>query len=285
MVEPLHSLAHICADIALEAAVPILEIYRKSLAVSTKADGSPVTEADLAADHIIRERLQSLWPDIPVISEESIAYRDKDFSRYFLVDPLDGTREFINHTGEFSINIALIENGRAIMGVIYAPSQFELYIGTDRASTCAPIQAGDKVNLQDFKSIQIRNAAYDHLVALSSLSHGEMETDAYLNAISPHKILKSGSSLKFCKIAKGDADFYPRFGPTMGWDIAAGHAILRAAGGIMLNKDGDEFHYSSSDLRNGPFLAIGDPKLVTKLQPQFTTACQIRHPAKSDIAE
>lgn len=285
MADPLLSLATICADIALEAAVPVLDIYNKNVSVSTKADGTPVTEADLAADHIISTKLQSHWPDIPIISEESSSPLAKNFSRFFLVDPLDGTREFINHTGEFTINIALIENGRAIMGVIYAPSQNELFIGTDRAYICAPIKAGEKLDLVDLKSIHTRTAIADHLVALHSLSHTESETELYLKSVSPSRTIRSGSSLKFCKIAKGEADFYPRFGPTMGWDIAAGHAILRAAGGRVLNGEGGEFHYTSSDLRNGPFLAIGDPRLDSQLRPDFTKACQIRRHAKSDIAE
>jgi 3'(2'),5'-bisphosphate nucleotidase len=285
IVETLFSLAYTCADVALEAAVPILEIYNKSLAISTKADGSPVTEADLAADRIIRSKLQSLWPDIPIISEESSADCSQDFSRYFLVDPLDGTREFINHTGEYTVNIALIVKTRAVMGVIYAPSQNELYIGADEAYICTQIHAGEKLDTRELKPIHIRKANADHLTALSSISHGDIETDGYLKSVSPIQILRSGSSLKFCKIAKGEADFYPRFGPTMAWDIAAGHAILKAAGGITRDAEGEEFHYASSNLRNGPFLAIGDPNLAKQLQPEFTKFCQIRHHAKSDIAE
>lgn len=285
MADPLFSIAKSCADIALEAAVPIIEIYNRIVTVSTKADGSPVTEADRDADHIIRTKLQILWPDIPIISEESLDDRNYDYRRYFLVDPLDGTREFINRTGQFTVNIALIENSRAIMGVIYAPSQGELYIGADRAYASMRIQAGQILDPDKLQLIHVRDAISNHLVALNSLSHGEQETETYLNKITPSEVLKSGSSLKFCKLATGDADVYPRFGPTMAWDIAAGDAILRAAGGQIFNGFGKEFEYQSCDLKNGPFLAIGDTRLFTRLAPEFINICQNRHHAKNDIVE
>ena len=279
MATPYLSLARICADIALAAAVPILDIYEKHGEARIKSDGSPVTEADLLADEMIRQNLQSSFPDIPVISEESEVAVEQNLNRYFLVDPLDGTREFLSRTGEFTVNIALIENGVAKMGAIFAPCHGQLFIGAEHAYECVNLDVGDKIDSRPLTQIAVRKSDADRLVALGSLSHGEPDTEAFLLEQHPREIRKSGSSLKFCIIAKGEADFYPRFSPTMGWDVAAGHAILRAAGGTLMNENGELLNYAPYNLRNGPFLAVGDPVLGEKLKSQFMNFCQNRYRA------
>lgn len=285
MIESPISFARACADIALEAAMPIMKFYTEGFVPKAKSDGSLVTEADIAADELIQSRLHANWPDIPVISEESAQNYNGELNQFFLVDPLDGTREFVNKTGEFTINIALIINGTPVIGVIYAPSIKELFIGADTAFHCRTIDAGEKLNAHNLEMIATRSANLQNLTALGSLSHSDADTRSYLERLKVKDVRQSGSSLKFCKIANSQADIYPRFGPTMGWDIAAGDAILRAAGGAVINADGGLFRYSSQDLLNGPFLALGDKSLFDVLKPDFMSACRNRHRVKSDIAE
>lgn len=283
MLEAYDRLALSCAQIALEAAVPVLDIYTQDFSARQKADGTPVTDADLAADQIIHDRLQHFWPDIPVISEEREHSGAAALSRYFLVDPVDGTREFLNRTGEFTINIALIENGRAKAGAIYAPAIGSLFIGGEHASSIEHIKPNDKAEPDALKPIAIRKADPSHVTVLASLSHGDATTDSFIANVGHCATKRAGSSLKFCVIAKGEADFYPRFGPTMGWDIAAGDAILNAAGGCVMAANGEPISYDIKAMRNGPFLAIGDRDLVTTLKPEFIRAVQNQRHAKTGI--
>lgn len=284
MSDPYSALSQQCAAIALQAAAPVIEIYRQDFDVRPKADGSPVTEADLASDQIIRAALQSRWPDIPIVSEESFCSNTHRLERYFLVDPLDGTREFLNRTGQFTINIALIENGRSVAGTVYAPIQGDLFIAGQLAYEISGIHAGDPLNADHFQNIHVRRAQAEHLVALASLSHGDPETEAYLRRTHVTETRKSGSSFKFCLIARGDADLYPRFGPTMGWDIAAGHAILNASGGIILDATGQDLGYHTALQKNGPFIALGDRSLIDRLTPDFIQIVQARRGEETDIA-
>lgn len=274
-----------CAEIAVLAGLPVMDIYQSDFASWDKSDGSPLTEADLAADQIICERLQMRWPHIPVITEERPVEAAAKLDRFFLVDPLDGTREFLNRTGEFTINIALIEKGRAIAGAVYAPVVHRLYIGGESAYTHESIHSGSAFVMEYLRPIRSRQADPNHLVVLASLSHGDAQTENLIRSVPNVEVRKSGSSLKFCVIAEGAADFYPRYGRTMGWDTAAGHAVLKAAGGDVLNAVGEPLTYSSTLLANGPFIAIGDPSLERDLTTRFRQMSGDSHHAKSDIAE
>lgn len=273
------------ARIALAAARPVLDLYHHDIASRTKADGSPVTEADLIADRIIREGLRKIWPDIPIVSEENDEPAPHDHERFFLVDPLDGTREFINRNGAFTINIALVENGKSRAGCIYAPALSALYVGGEASYGLEQVRPEDEIEFAKFKVLSVRTSNARALTALASHSHGDRVTDAFLNHVGPCAVNRIGSSLKFCMLAKGEADFYPRFGPTMGWDIAAGDAILKAAGGVLLNEVGHMMTYDVRTMRNGPFIALGDQALVDEMRTKFVTAVRNQHHARNDIAE
>lgn len=255
------------AEIALAPGPAVMEIYAKETAVTEKADGSPVTLADQRAEAIICARLARLLPRTPVVAEEMTAAGRKIAvaDRFLLVDPLDGTKEFIKRNGEFTVNIALIEAGRPVAGAVYAPALGRLWFGGSRAFVCdAPVGAP----LPDpslWRPIRAR-ACSERLVALASRSHGGAETEAFLARLPVAERRSSGSSLKFCVIAEGAADVYPRFGPTMEWDTGAGDAVLRAAGGVVLDPSGAPFAYGKIEaaLRNGPFVAWGDPDAAAR---------------------
>ena len=245
-------LAHIFAAIAEEAGKAILAVYG-SASATAKADGSPVTEADLAAHKVILAGLARDCPHIPVVSEEDAAHRSPDPAETFiLVDPLDGTREFLSRNGEFTVNIALIEGGCPVVGVVLAPALGRLWAGAvgEGAWTKAVGEA-------EWQRIGCRHPEGDGVVAVASRSHRDEATEAFL-ADQPVAGLRSvGSSLKFCLVAAGEADVYPRFGPTMEWDTAAGQAVLDAAGGQVLAPDGTPFRYGKAGWRNGPFIGWG----------------------------
>ncbi len=241
--------------IARAAAVDILAVYEGAFDVEHKDDRSPLTAADLAAHRRIVAGLQALTPDIPVLSEESksidIAQR-RTWSRFWLVDPLDGTREFIKRNGEFTVNIALIEDGVATFGVIQQPVGGGLWHG-------APATGAFRRDGDLDKKIHVRTPATAPLRIAASRSHRDPRTQALLDALSGSEAVACGSSLKFCRIAQGELDLYPRFGPTSEWDTAAGQAILEAAGGAVLDPRGRAFRYNQRDtLLNGDFIAFGD---------------------------
>ena len=243
--------------IARQAAVDILAVYESEFAVEHKDDRSPLTAADLAAHRRIVSGLQVLTPDIPVLSEESkgidIAQR-RTWSRFWLVDPLDGTREFIKRNGEFTVNIALIEDGVATFGVIQQPVSGGLWHGTLGAGAFRRDVDG---NLDT--AISVRKPATAPLRIAASRSHRDARTQALLDALTGSEAVACGSSLKFCRIAEGELDLYPRFGPTSEWDTAAGQAILEAAGGAVLDARGRPFRYNQrASLLNGDFIAFGD---------------------------
>lgn len=241
--------------IARDAAADILAVYEGAFAVEHKDDRSPLTAADLASHRRIVAGLQALTPDIPVLSEESkaidIAQR-RTWSRFWLVDPLDGTREFIKRNGEFTVNIALIEDGVATFGVIQQPVGGGLWHATQGAGAFrrdGDLDAG----------IRVRKPATVPLRIAASRSHRDDRTQALLDALTGSEAVACGSSLKFCRIAEGELDLYPRFGPTSEWDTAAGQAILEAAGGAVLDPRGRPFRYNQRDsLLNGDFIAFGD---------------------------
>lgn len=252
------------ADLALAAGRAILDIYGTDFAVERKADASPVTQADAAAERIILEGLAREHPGIPVVAEEAVAagHSPRTGRRFFLVDPLDGTREFVSRNGEFTVNIALIEDGAPVAGVVYAPSLGVLYAGEVGAGAERCTVEDDRMGTP--RPIAARPAPQTGLVALGSRSHGTPETEAFLRRFPVADFAAAGSSLKFCLLAEGRADLYPRLGPTMEWDTAAGDAVLRAAGGMVVGMDGVPLTYGTGrdGHRNPWFVAVGDPHLV-----------------------
>ena len=246
--------AGIC-DIARLAGNEILDIYQRDFDIQLKSDASPLTEADLAAHKIIVTGLTTLTPQIPILSEEekSIDFAQrKGWERFWLVDPLDGTKEFIKRNGEFTVNIALIENGFPVLGIIYAPVLDKLYIGdvthkkaymVDKSGATTPL---------------IVNAKQTARIAVGSRSHSSEEEVELLKKYNVVETISIGSSLKFCMVAEGKADIYYRHGPTMEWDTGAGQAIAEAAGGTVTNmKSGERFSYNKESLLNGSFLVKG----------------------------
>ena len=247
-------------DIARQAATAILEVYAGEFEVERKDDASPVTAADMAAHHVIVDGLRALTPRIPVLSEEcadevAAAVRLR-WPRLWLVDPLDGTREFVKRNGEFSVNIALIEDGVATFGVIQQPVTGTLWFG-------AP---GRGAWMRDGASERALHAgrpqAEGPLRVAASRSHRDGRTEALMDRIGTIDPVALGSSLKFCWLAEGRMDVYPRFGPTSEWDTAAGQAILEGAGGILVDPRGRPFRYNQREtILNGDFIALGDPSL------------------------
>ena len=243
---------------ALAAGRIVMKVYEADGAHRAKSDGSPVTDADEQAEALILAALAKQFPDVPVIAEESVARGQVPAvaRRFFLVDPLDGTREFVNRNGEFTVNIALIEDGGPVAGAVYAPALGQLYFGGARAWG-TDIATGSTGPI-DGVAIHARPQP-DRLVAVASRSHGDADTERFLATLPIAERRGIGSSLKFCLVAAGEADVYPRFGPTMEWDTAAGHAVLAAAGGRLVGADGAAFAYgkAATGFRNGGFVAWG----------------------------
>jgi 3'(2'), 5'-bisphosphate nucleotidase len=257
------NLLDILENAAIEAGKAIMEVYEAGPTVSLKKDRSPVTEADECAEAIILARLAAACPDVPVVAEESVAagrVPDIGGGRFFLVDPLDGTREFIDRRNEFTVNIALVEAGVPIAGVVYAPALKVAYSGAQ--GRAEKLYLGADFAILDRRVIGCRAKAAT-VTAVVSRSHGDPQTNAFLddNGITDRTTV--GSSLKFCLLAEGLADVYPRFGRTMEWDTAAGDAVLRAAGGRVTRPDGAPFLYGKtsppedSDFANQAFVAWG----------------------------
>ena len=251
------------AQLALDAAVAVMDVYATGCRVKTKADLSPVSEADERAEAIILAGLKLCAPGIPVLAEEAAAAGVVPAvdGRFILVDPLDGTREFISRNGEFTVNIALIEGGRPVAGVVYAPTLGRLWTGHDIAEVCTIAPGQRLAEGKQRRTIHTRAAPAEGYVALASRSHCDEATETFLARLPIADRRGAGSSLKFCAVAEGEADVYPRFGPTMEWDTAAGDAVLRAAGGVVLAVSGGPLLYgkTSLDYRNGGFIAWGDP--------------------------
>lgn len=237
-------------DIARDAGAAIMDIYQSNdFDVQKKADDSPLTKADLAAHNIICEGLRALDIQYPVISEESsdISWAQrKHWCRYWLVDPLDGTKEFIKRNDEFTVNIALIEKGVPILGVVYAPALDAMYTGER-----------DRGAFLNDKAISVATQEPETLRVVGSRSHPSQETTDWLDAQGkPYEMLAVGSSLKFCLVAEGKADIYPRLGPTSEWDTAAAHAVLSAAGGEVKTLNGEPLLYNQKeDYLNPHFIA------------------------------
>ena len=249
--------AELIVQIAEGAGKAIMRVYEKQISVEYKSDHSPLTEADLEANRHIVQQLRQHFPEIPVISEETReqAYEErKQWKRCWVVDPLDGTKEFINRNGEFTVNIALVEGGDPVFGVVHIPAQGISYFTGDDGNAWRKNADGSlsRINV----SPPDVNAA---LVVVGSRSHGSAEVDSYVSELSGRysgmQFRSAGSALKFCLVAEGSAHLYPRFGPTMEWDTAAGHAVVVAAGGTVINAHtGQPLRYNKSNLLNPFFL-------------------------------
>jgi 3'(2'), 5'-bisphosphate nucleotidase len=245
---------------AQRAGGAIMAVYATDFAVQQKADASPVTVADEAAEKIILADLAAIAPGVPVVAEEAVAAGRVPViaNRFFLVDPLDGTREFVARRDEFTVNVAFIEAGEPVLGVVFAPARHELYWGDVRAGKAGRIEADPDGTMPSLgNAISVRPAPARGLTAVASRSHRTPETDAFLANYPVVEFRSIGSSLKFCLVAAGEADIYPRLGPTMEWDTAAGHAVLSAAGGRVIGLDGEPLRYGKPGFRNGNFVALG----------------------------
>ncbi|OEF96886.1 3'(2'),5'-bisphosphate nucleotidase [Desulfuribacillus alkaliarsenatis] len=245
-------------DITQQAGEKILAIYHDtSYVVEHKKDNSPLTLADQESHNIIMSGLKELYPFIPILSEEGkdIPYEErKEWSKFWLVDPLDGTKEFINRNGEFTVNIALIVNGEAEAGVIYAPVTGIYYFGHKLYK-----QAFSFTKWENRADLKTKPKDQKKAIIVESRSHPSPELEVFTkgldNSYNNIERIRRGSSLKFCAVAAGEADYYPRFGPTMEWDTAAGQAIVEAAGGVVETPSGRRLSYNKECLRNGFFIA------------------------------
>lgn len=240
------------AAIVRDAGERILEVARRGTKTREKGDGSPVTNADEAAHRLIVGRLRSLTPDIPVVSEESAEPAGAGGAHWFwLVDPLDGTREFINGNDEYTVNVALVEAGAPVLGVVLAPARGVLYGGASGEGAWCQYRDAPRT------PIAARSIPETGPVAAVSRSHSNAGTDAWLAKAGVTETVRAGSSLKFCLIAEGAADVYPRLGRTMEWDTAAAHAVLSAAGGFVSTLAGSRLTYGKPGLENPHFIARG----------------------------
>ena len=240
--------------IADAASEKVLSIYMTDFKVDFKADESPITAADIASHRLIVEGLRNLSHDIPVLSEEGaeIPWSDrKHWRRFWLIDPIDGTRDFTQRTGEFTVNIALIENGEPILGVVTAPALKEAYWGLKGEGAFKRDRTGRTRRI----NVAVPGEAKR---VVASKNHLNDETKAFIEKLGAHELVQAGSSLKFCKIAEGHADIYPRLGPTCEGDTGAAHAVLSAAGGKVETLDGEPLKYGKENVLNPFFVAAGD---------------------------
>jgi len=241
--------------LAIDAGRKILEVYSSDFEVQSKDDDSPLTQADLASHHCIVAGLEALTPEIPIISEESelpdFAERSQ-WDRYWIIDPLDGTKEFVNRNGEFTVNIALIDHQKPVFGVVHVPVQDKTYWG------CEGLGAKRQNADGSIESIQISTSSSVPVRVVGSRSHRSSSLDTYLEKLGNHDMIPMGSSLKFCVIAEGGADLYPRLGLTSEWDTAAAQAVVEQAGGSVVTLDGKPMKYNTKDdILNPYFFVIG----------------------------
>lgn len=258
MADHVAGLLYPVIDIAEKAAARILEIYGTAFDIEEKSDESPLTEADLAAHRTIVDSLRQLTPEIPILSEESadVAFGERAAWRQFwLVDPLDGTKEFVRQIGEFTVNIALIENHESVLGVVQVPVSGICYFAarSQGAFRREPHQASQRIAVRPLDQEPVR--------VVGSRSHDGKSLDAFLDRLGEHRIVRIGSSLKLCLVAEGEADIYPRLGPTSEWDTAAAQCIVEEAGGRVITVGGERLLYNTKEsLLNPHFLVIGDAR-------------------------
>jgi len=241
-------IVEIIRALALEAGDKIMEIYaRDDFAVRTKSDDSPVTEADEAADAMISAGLRAAFPEIALVTEEQSDSHSVKANRFFIVDPLDGTKEFVHRRGDFTVNIALIENGTPVLGVVFAPAKKRLFYTDASGQTVEESQDGT------LKPLRVSAPDNEALIVVASKSHRDAATDDYINKYKVADSAAAGSSLKFCLVAAGEADLYPRLGRTMEWDTAAGHAVLLGAGGQVVRFDNHQPLTYGKPIYENPF--------------------------------
>ena len=265
-ITPNTELSDKLVKVSVDAGVVIMEIYNAASGIETdtKSDDSPVTLADQKAEDIILAVLKEVAPNVPVLAEESVAAGNiPDVGdEFFLVDPLDGTKEFIKKGTDFTVNIALIQNGRPVMGVVYAPARSHIWVAEGPATAWeAEVAPGGAVPAAaDRKPMKIRALPEAGVTAVASKSHRTPETDEFLGKFKVAELVSMGSSLKFCMIAAGDADLYPRLGRTMEWDTGAAHAVISAAGGRVLTLEGIDLTYGKKErgYDNPHFVVYGD---------------------------
>jgi 3'(2'), 5'-bisphosphate nucleotidase len=255
-VETRWNLSDDVCRIAREAGDRIMAIYQQDFGVETKSDNSPLTQADSAAHTAIKQALQGIEPQLPILSEEGgeISYEERrEWENFWLVDPLDGTKEFINKNDEFTVNIALIQDQRPILGVVYLPALGTTYLGVKG-------KGAFRITEEGRQPIYARALSEATLTVVASRSHRDASIDTLLSRLPAHETTSVGSSLKFCRVAEGEADLYPRFGQTCEWDTAAAQCVVETAGGRVVDLDGNPLTYNNGEsLLNPSFIAFGDP--------------------------
>jgi len=258
-------ICEIFRSLALTSGEAIMDIYESSaFEVLLKSDDSPVTTADKKADEVISKGLRKYFPEVPVVTEEQVKSHDLSASVFFIVDPLDGTKEFIKRRGDFTVNIALVANGKPIRGIVYAPARQRLFYTDANGEAVEEMAYFSVSKLGLIKKIKTAFSDNTALKVVASKSHRDKKTDEYISKYPCKELVNAGSSLKFCLIAAGEADLYPRFGPTMEWDTAAGHAVLSAAGGSVLQaEDKQPLKYGKPNYKN-PFFIAASKNVILK---------------------
>lgn len=254
----------VLSRLAVTAGRAVMDVYLTDFSVDHKADKSPLTLADMRSHRIIADGLRISYPDIPVLSEEgkSISYSERrGWDCFWLVDPLDGTKEFIKRNDEFTVNIALIVHQEPVIGVVYVPALDDLYLADVLNGCCYRRLRGSQARLmvpQTLPDVTLR--------IVQSRSHPSAELETFIRRLPTMDNVLRGSSLKFCTVATGEADLYPRFGPTWEWDTAAGHAVVTAAGGVVVDMEGNPIRYNKETLLNGPFLVAPSLAFLREIQ-------------------
>lgn len=252
-------------QIAVAAGQEIMSVYMHGGQTWQKDDTSPLTEADLRADKVIRNRLEESFSRLFILSEESVSNGEATTDTFFLVDPLDGTKEFLKRNDEFTVNIGLVHMGQAIAGVVFAPALGELFYAAKGLGAW-------KQDWQAQKAIKVANQTKGQPVrVIGSRSHSSKALDEWMARLpANHTFLAAGSSLKFCRIAEGQADIYPRLGPTSQWDTAAGHCVLEVAGGSVIDLQGESLRYGlDRPVLNPEFVAVSSKSLLSALGPKY----------------
>ena len=260
-------LTEVMRKLALEAGEVIMQIYESpDFDVRSKSDDSPVTAADEAADALISAGLRAAFPGLPLVTEEQAASHGQTVSTFLIVDPLDGTKEFVQRRGDFTVNIALVENGVPTRGVVYAPAQGRLFYTNAVGMSVEEVGVIDKNSVGVTQPIAVTTPDNAALMVVASKSHRDQATDDYIAGYAVKDVKSAGSSLKFCLVATGEADLYPRLGRTMEWDTAAGHAVLSGAGGRVVRFDDHmPLTYGKADFANPFFIAYAPGVALTAL--------------------
>jgi 3'(2'), 5'-bisphosphate nucleotidase len=251
--------------LALEAGDKIMDIYvQDDFNIKTKSDNSPVTAADEAADALISAGLRAAFPDVMLVTEEQAATHSMTGDTFLIVDPLDGTKEFVHRRGDFTVNIALVEGGKPTRGVVYAPAKGRMFYTQANGQSVEETGALDKDAIGDVIPMRVSDSNNDALLVVASKSHRDQATDDYINKYAVKDMKSAGSSLKFCLVATGEADLYPRLGRTMEWDTAAGHAVLAGSGGQVVRFDDLKPLTYGKDTYANPFFIAHAPLVILK---------------------